>query len=155
MIVMMIFPYPSWFSSVNQRQTRKKKVRTMKRKKMKNIISQLMMKVVVSCLISIILLCLFCFSNIKQHMFVRNIVWTRLIIVRLQWGYSSKFLCLWNTPAMLLLWLCYAAVMLLLWFYDAPDNLMLLLYYASVILLMIPQKETTTIQWIRQPPISK
>ena len=78
-----------------------------------------------------------------------------MIKVRLQLGYSSKFLCLWNTPAMLLLWLCYAAVVLLLWFYDAPDNLMLLLYYAYIILLMIPQKETTTIQWICQPPISK
>ena len=101
-------------------------------------------------------LCLNCFSNVKQHIFVRNEVWNRLITFRLQWGYSSKFLCLWTTPAMLLLRLWnYADVMLLLWLFDAPDKLMLLFYNASVILPMIPQKETSKIQWICQPPISK
>ena len=47
-------------------------------------------------------------------------------LVSLQLGYSSKFLCLWYTSVMLLLWLSYAAVMILL-----------RLWYDSVILMVL------------------
>ena len=40
MIAMMIFPYPSCFSSIKQRNVSNKKVLTVNRKKMKNIISK-------------------------------------------------------------------------------------------------------------------